>query len=142
MISGLLAGCTKSKDFLANNTQPTGVGTYPISTNALVDMADNSALNNKQYTAGSSFNTELQITILPSPVKETNLYTTVGTGSRTKMLTIPYASAFSNIKRLDTLLVPYTVPVGTAVGTSIKLEYEVLNQNALNVIRTATIKVK
>ena len=55
--------------------------------------------------------------------------------------TSPYASAFSQSKRLDTLLVPYSVPTATA-GTVVKLEYEILNQNALKTTRTAYVKVQ
>jgi hypothetical protein len=132
--------CTKSKDFIADNTTPTGVGYRPVSTNPLRDLAAAANLDGRSYTVGSSFTTEIQF-FSESPVKEINLYTTIGTGARTKIGTWPYAAAFSQVKRMDTLLVTYTMPAAP-VTTKIKLEYEILNQNALNLIRTATVTVK
>ena len=140
VVSGLIA-CTKNEDFIKQNVTETGVGYYPLSANTLVDIATNANINNASYTGGATFKTELQF-ISQSPVKEINLYSTVGTAARNKIATYPYAPARSTIKGTDTLLVPYTVPTGLAVGTPIKLEYEIFNQNGLNLIRTATIKTK
>lgn len=137
--------CKKSQNFLRDNTTPTSVGYAPVCTNGLQNVSLNPpvtlATTSGSATfiaAGSTFNTELQY-FSKSAIKEINLYNTIGTGARTLVNTLPYASAFSDIKKLDTLLVPYTVPGGTS-GTVIKLEYEVLNQNALNVLRTVYIK--
>jgi hypothetical protein len=140
VIAGLIA-CAKNDDFIAENVSETGVGYYPLSANTLVDMATNTNINNASYAGGTTFRTELQF-ISQSPVKEINLYNTIGTTARTKVATFPYASAPSKIKGTDTLLVPYTVPTGLAVGTSIRLEYEILNVNGLNIIRAATIRTK
>ena len=136
-----MAACTKSKDFIEDNTTSTGVGSRPVSTNPLriVTATPVVDLNNAKFAAGATFKTELQY-FSESPVKEVNFYTTVGTGARTKVATFPYASSFSKIKRADTLLVPYTVPAAP-VNTSIKLDYEILNQNNLSLVRTATIKL-
>lgn len=60
--------------------------------------------------------------------------------SRTQVFNMPYASSFSQVKRLDTLLVPYTVPT-VASNTGIKLKYEIVNQNALKLTRIAWIWV-
>jgi hypothetical protein len=141
VVVSAIIGCTKNEDFIKENVTETGVGYYPLSANTLVDMATNANINNASYTAGATFKTELQF-ISQSPVKEVNLYSTVGTAARNKVATFPYAPARSVIKGTDTLLVPYTVPTGLAVGTSIKLDYEILNQNGLSITRTATIKTK
>lgn len=132
--------CTKATDFNADNSSPTGVGSRPVSSNTLRDVATTLAVDAAKYSAAATFTTELQY-FSESPVKEINLYNTVGTGTREKVGTWPYASAFSQIKRTDTLLVSYTVPA-VAVGTKIKLEYEILNVNTLNLIKTATITLK
>jgi hypothetical protein len=135
--------CKKNDDFVKENVTDTGVGYYPLSANTLVDMTvtPNTNINNASYAAGATFKTELQF-VSQSPVKEINLYATVGAGVRSKVVRLDYAPAFSSIKGTDTLLVAYTVPTNQPVGTSIKLEYEILNQNGLNIIRTATIKTK
>jgi hypothetical protein len=137
----VVTACTKNDDFIKENVTETGVGYYPLSANTLVDMATNANINNGVYAAGSTFKTELQF-ISQSPVKEINLYSTVGSTARSKVATYPYAPAPSKAKGTDTLLVPYTVPAGLAVGTSIKLDYEILNVNGLSILRTATIKTK
>ncbi len=135
-----IVSCEKSKDYIKD--QSVSMGLYlPVSTNALVDMADNLAINARSYAAGATFKTELQFFSV-DPVKEINLYETIGTGAKNKVNTYPYASAYSNIKKLDTLLVPYTVGAALTSGTSIKLDYEILNVNTKSVVRTATIKVK
>jgi hypothetical protein len=139
-IAACFASCKKSKDFIADESTHSG-GYLPVSTNALVDMADNLAINARAYAAGASFKTELQFFSI-DPVKEINLYETVGAGTKTKLTTWPYASAYSSIKKLDTLLVPYTVNATLASGTSIKLDFEILNLNTKSLVRTATIKVK
>ncbi len=143
-IIGLYA-CKKEKDFLRDNVTPTGVGFVPVCTNGLVDMATGKSLGTSTssasvYAAGAAFNTELQF-FSEGPIKEINLYNTVGANARAKAGTWPYQKAFSDRKKLDTLLVPYTVPA-VASNTVIKLEYEILNQNSLNVIRTVYVKVQ
>ncbi|MEO6732699.1 MAG: hypothetical protein ABIN01_15870 [Ferruginibacter sp.] len=132
--------CKKSSDFIADNTTPTPVGFRPVSTNPLRDIATTTAVDGGRYFANSSFTTELQF-FSESPVKEINLFSTIGTGARAKVNTWPYAPALSKIKRADTLLINYAVPA-VAIGTKIKLEYEILNVNTLNLIRTVTITLK
>jgi hypothetical protein len=143
----LFASCKKSVDFIADNTYETGVGSIPVSTNPLTDLITNRALtatltaSTPRFNAGTAISVELQY-FSQSPVKEINLYATVGAGARVKVSTQPYQSAFSQVKRLDTLLVPYTVPLGTASNTGIKLEYEILNANTLSLLRTGWIRVQ
>jgi hypothetical protein len=139
--------CEKSQDFLAENTTPTGAGYAPVSANTLQDVTATPIKNlgttsagATAYPAGSTFKTELTF-FSQSAVKEINLYNTVGSGTKTLVNSIPYAPAFSNTKRLDTLLVPYTVPTGTA-GTVIRLDYEIKNVNSLATTRTAYVRIQ
>ena len=143
----LMAACEKSKDFVADNTTPTATGYRPVSTNTLQDLSGSTRRNlgttaaaATTFPAGATFNTELQF-FSESPVKEINLYNTIGAGSKTKVATYPYKSAFSESKRADTLLVPYTMPTA-ASGTTIRLDYEIVNVNTLSLTRTAYVKVQ
>ncbi|RYY62195.1 MAG: hypothetical protein EOO05_03765, partial [Chitinophagaceae bacterium] len=72
-----LLACTKETDFIEDNSNPTGVGSRPVSTNTLyeVGVAGNPALNNRAYAAGATATTELQF-FSASPVQEINLYST------------------------------------------------------------------
>lgn len=142
----IILSCDKEKDFLRDNTAPTGVGYAPVSTNTLQDVTVIPAKNlgtsssPSLYAAGASFQTELQF-VSESPIKEINQYNKIGGDPRTKIGTWPYAKAFSNLKRVDTLLIPYTVPTVPS-NTIIQLDYEIMNQNNLNVIRSVYIKVQ
>jgi hypothetical protein len=144
----LCIGCSKkSVDFIADNTSNTGVGSIPVSSNPLIDfnITPNKTLTGTNvaatpvYPGAAVLKVELQY-FSQSPVKEINLYETVGTGARTLVSKTPYAPAFSQIKRLDTLMLLYTVPTTAAANTGIKLEYEILNQNALSLTRVGWIK--
>ena len=138
-IAASIAACTKETDFIDDNSNPTGVGSRPVSTNTLyeVGVAGNPLLNGRAYAGGTTATTELQF-FSASPVKEINLYSTIN-AVRTLEKTSPYAPAFSKFKAADTLLVTYLVPVLPA-NTSIKLDYEIKNQNNLALTKTATIK--
>ncbi|GAA4296673.1 hypothetical protein [Nibribacter koreensis] len=141
-----LTACYDEPDFIKDNTTATGVGSAPVSANELKDLATNTNIstannaNTTQYMAGTELRYELQF-FSESPVKEINVYETVGAGTRTKVKTYPYQPAFSKTDRTDTLVVSYTVPQAP-VGTNVKIETEVLNQNNLNVLRTIWIRIK
>jgi hypothetical protein len=141
----IIIACKKSTNFIGDNTTPTGVGSFPISSNPLIDFVTNKTLNGSltsttpTITIGSSISVELQY-FSESPIKEVNLYATVGAGARTAVYNKPYTPSFSAIKRLDTLMVPYTVPTGTVTATGIKLEYEIVNQNTLKILRTGWLR--
>lgn len=137
--AALAVACKKTQDINRDYAIPTGKGSYPVSTNTLIDLSTNRNLGTVNLAGGYTFNTELQY-FSQEPIKEINFYSTVGSGTRTKISTIPYAPAYSNLKKLDTLLIPYTIPTGQAAGTSIKLEYEIVNQNTLNLVRAVTVK--
>jgi hypothetical protein len=140
-----LMACKKSNDFIADNTAVTGVGSYPICANPLVEFASNKSLTGSlgtttpSFAAGTNTSVELQY-FSETPIKEINLYATVGAGARTAVYNKPYSPSFSAIKRLDTLMVPYTIPTAPAT-TGVKLEYEIVNQNALKITRTGWIRV-
>jgi len=140
------SACTKSKDFTPDNSTPTGVGYTPVSANPLQDVTltppkalGTTTTSATVYPAGSTFKTELTF-FSQSPVKETTLSQTMA-GTKTLVTTIPYAPAFSQNKRLDTLLMPYTLP-SAASGTVIRLDYQITNVNALNIVRTVYVKVQ
>ncbi|MDF2382775.1 hypothetical protein JMG10_14935 [Nostoc ellipsosporum NOK] len=144
-----LAACDKSHDFIRDNASPTGVGSVPVSNNTLQNVVPTPPVNlgtststATAFAAGATFRTELQY-FSESPVKEIQFYNTIGTGARTQIATYPYAPAFSQSKRLDTLLIPYTMPTAPS-GTVIKLEIDILNQNGLRLPapRTAYVKVQ
>jgi hypothetical protein len=141
-----LTACYDEPDFIKDNTTPTGVGSVPVSANELMDLSTNTAIttaNNattRQYAAGTQIRYELQF-FSESPVKEINVYQTVGTGARTKVSTYPYTPAFSKTDRTDTLVVSYTVPQAPA-GTNVRIETEILNQNSLSLIRTLWIRLR
>jgi hypothetical protein len=140
-----LMACKKSNDFIGDNTSITGVGSYPICANPLVEFASNKSLTTSlanatpNFAVGTNTSVELQY-FSETPIKEVNLYATVGAGVRTAVYNKPYTASFSAIKRLDTLMVPYTIPSAPA-ATGIKLEYEVVNQNALKITRTGWVRV-
>jgi hypothetical protein len=146
LLSAGFASCDKSQDFLRDNTTATGVGYAPVSNNAVLDYTftpprsiATSSTSATSYPAGSTIKAELTF-FSQSPIKETLLYNTIGAGTKTLIATIPYSPAFSALKGVDTLLVPYTVPASAAVNTVIRLDFEIINTNALKVIRTVYVK--
>jgi hypothetical protein len=145
--TGLLMACEKSVDFIGDNTTVTGVGSYPISANPLTEVASARTLTatlataTPRFVAGSNLSFELWY-FSNTPIREINLYATVGAGARTKVFTKPYAPSFSAIKRSDTLLIPYTVPAATPSNTGIKLDFEILNENALSLVRSGWLRVQ
>lgn len=145
----IFSACDKSHDFIRDNTSPTGVGYAPVSNNTLQNVVPTPPVNlgtstgtASAFAAGATFRTELQY-FSQDPVQEIQVFNTIGAGTRTQIATYPYASAFSQSKRLDTLLIPYTMP-SAASGTVIKLEIDILNENGLRLPapRTAYVKVQ
>lgn len=141
-----LTACYDEPDFIKDNTTPTGVGSVPVSANELRNLATNTILstdnnaNTNQFSPGAEIRYELQF-FSESPIKEINVYETVGSGTRTKVKTYPYAPAFSKTDRTDTLVVAYTVPQAP-VGTNVKVDTEILNQNNLNIVRSFWVRIK
>lgn len=135
----LFVACEKPNDVIRDEADPTNLGSRPVSTNPLrdLDLAAKPTIDTRSYAAGTTVRTELQY-FSESPVKEVALYQTISAVT-TLVQTYPYAPTFSRSKGMDTLVIPYTVPVG-ASGTSIKLDYIIRNVNTLSLTRTATIK--
>ncbi|UJP63695.1 hypothetical protein [Mongoliitalea daihaiensis] len=53
----------------------------------------------------------------------------------------PYAPAFSNISKTDSLLINYTIPAALPVGTVVGMEARVTNKNLPNFPVTRTVNV-
>lgn len=145
-ISAVFTACEKSHDFLRDNATATVVGYAPVSNNAILDYTFSppkaiatSSGSATSYAAGSVVKAEVTF-FSQSPVKETLLYNTIGAGTKTLVSTIPYTAAFSSLKGVDTLLVPYTVPAAPAVNTVIRLDFEIVNVNGLKTVRTVYVK--
>lgn len=144
-----ILSCEKSRDFVTDNTEETGKGYRPVSGNTLqymnsftnrsVNLATSSG-SATVFPADTTFHTELQF-FSQSPVKQIELYNTVGSDPKTLVATWPYTAAFSDLKRIDTLLVPYTMPA-VAPGTVIRLDYDILNENGLRLLSPRTVYVR
>lgn len=76
------------------------------------------------------------------PIDKINLRSTVGTGAQQTVSTTAYQKAYSQVSRTDSLLLPYPVPAGLAVGTAIVMEVEVVNKNTLTKKTTLSLKVQ
>lgn len=146
LLAVAFSACDKSQDFLRDNSSPTGVGYAPVSNNAVLDYnftpprtIGTSASGATSYAAGSNIRAELTF-FSQSPVKETLFFNTIGAGTKTLVTTIPYSPAFSALKGVDTLLVPYTVPASAPVNTVIRLDFEIVNVNGLKVVRTVYVR--
>jgi hypothetical protein len=144
--AAVLYSCEKSNDVIEESTTPTGVGYYPISNNAIQDFNITPA-RSLSTTSGSATayaggaNIKAEVTFFSqSPVKQTVLYNTIGSGTKTAVATIPYTPSFSTLKGVDTVMVNYTVPTAPAANTVIRLDFEVENVNALKVVRTVYIR--
>ena len=92
-------------------------------------------------TAGSALQFDLRYWS-DEPIDKINLRSTVGTGTQALISTTAYQKAYSTVSRTDSLLVPFTVPAGVAVGTKIIVEVEVVNQNTLTKKLPITLTVK
>jgi hypothetical protein len=85
---------------------------------------------NTSVTPGSSLELDLRYWS-DEPIDKINLTSTVGTGAPALVSTTAYKAAYSKVSRTDSLILPYVVPAGLAVGTKISVEVEVVNQNTL-----------
>ncbi|RYE17242.1 MAG: hypothetical protein EOP42_32620, partial [Sphingobacteriaceae bacterium] len=114
-----ISACKKSIDFIADNTTPAGSGSYPISSNTFTDIVTKTAIPvTAGYTKGQGLSWEIQY-FSQSPIKELNLFETIGTGTRNKLKNYPYQAAYSRAKAADTLIINYQVPATAASGASI-----------------------
>lgn len=144
--AAFLYSCEKSSDFIDESTNPTGVGYAPTSNNAIQDFnitparsLSTTSGSATAYAGGATIKAEVTF-FSQSPVKQTVLYNTIGTGAKTAVATVPYAPSFSTLKGVDTVMINYTVPTAPAANTVIRLDFEVENVNALKVVRTVYIR--
>ena len=142
-LMALAAACYDDKDPVAEIITPTDKGFYPVSGNTFSDLINGGTFSaNRQYTQNTKIAFELQYWS-ESPIREVNLYRTVGSTPREKFYSKPYPeiAAFSRLKDADTLVFQYTTPAVAAV-TTVKLEVEIINENTLSLLRTITIQSK
>lgn len=135
--------CYDEKDTVAELITTTEKGFYPVSANTFVDLTNGGNITtNRIYAPNVNISFELQYWSV-DPVQEINIYTTVGTGSKTKVFSKSYSeiAAYSALKSADTLIVAYKTPAVVA-ETNVRLDVEIINQNTLSLTRTLTIKAK
>jgi hypothetical protein len=141
-LMAIATACYEDKDPVAEIITPTGKGFYPVSANTFTDLINGSSISaNRVYKPNTNIQFELQYWS-ESPIREINLYRTVGSTAREKIYSKPYAevAAFSRMKSADTLVFQYTTP-GTT-DTSVKLEVEIVNENTLSLLRSITLQSK
>jgi hypothetical protein len=145
ILAAVVMSCEEKQDFHRDNVTPTGLGSAPVSNNALIDYAFTPPKSlatttgaATAYAGNAVIKAELTFFSL-SPMKETQLFQTIS-GTKTLVSTIPYQAAFSAVKGLDTLLVPYTVPTTAPLNSSIRLDFEIISANGLKAIRTVYVK--
>jgi hypothetical protein len=143
LISITITACYDEKDTVAELFTPTEKGFYPVSGNTFIDLTNGQSITtNRIYAPNVNLSFELQYWSL-DPVQEINIYTTVGTGAKTKIFGKPYSeiAAHSALKSADTLVVFYKTP-SVAAETTVKFDIEIINENTLSLLRTLTIKAK
>lgn len=114
-------------------------GHVPVSANTFVDLLNPDS--KFTYRGGTALAFEL-VYWSDDPVKEINLYQSVGAGSKEQISHAPYGdvAAFSKIKSADTLVFRYTAPV-VVEKTTIKFDIEIINENMRSLKRTLSITV-
>lgn len=130
-----LAGCKKNapNQWLLDNT--TLIGYNPVIASFTTVPASTTA------TAGSTIKLDLRYWS-QDVIDKVNLNATVGTNAKQTISTTPYQKAYSNVSRTDSLLLQYQVPAGTAPGTTIVVEAQVVNKNTLTISSTLNLKVQ
>jgi hypothetical protein len=114
-------------------------GHVPVSANTFVDLLNPDA--KFTYRSGTAIAFEL-VYWSDDPVKEINLYESLGTEPKEQILHAPYSdvAAFSKIKSADTLVFHYTAPP-VAQKTTIKFDIDIINENTRSLNRTLSITV-
>lgn len=116
--SVMLFSCFEEDNFLDDNLTLTE-NYFPV-------VAD-FYLEEDSYAVGASAQA---ITVFWSegPIRELQLYATVGGAAETLVSTTPYTANLVDSVRADVMVIPYTVP-NVASGTSIDLRVLVVNEN-------------
>jgi hypothetical protein len=139
VIAAVIAGCKKDdpNQFLKDNVTVVGYNpviasftTVPASTTATTTVA-----------AGATVKLDLRYWS-DDAIDKVNLNATIGTAAKTTISTTPYQKAYSSVSRTDSLNLQYQVPAGTASGTTIVVEAQVINKNTLTAASTVNLKVQ
>lgn len=88
-------------------------------------------LDSATFSKGSSVRCNLEYWSKDA-IKEIQIYDSIGTAARKLVATIPYAPAYSTIKKSDTLIYQYTVPASAASNATIRLDAVAVGANGLN----------
>jgi hypothetical protein len=91
-------------------------------------------------TAGSTVKLDLRYWS-EDAIDKINLNATIA-GTKTTVSTTPYQKAYSSVTRTDSLILQYPIPAGTASGTTITMEAQVVNKNSLTATSTVALKVQ
>lgn len=136
VVAAALSGCKKPdpNQWLEDNT--TVIGYNPVIATFTTVPA-----NTTTAAAGSTVKLDLRYWS-DSPIDKVNLNATVGTAAKQTITTTAYQKAYSTVSRTDSLLMQYQVPAGTATGTTIVVEAQVINKNTLTVASTISLKVQ
>jgi hypothetical protein len=138
-LSGLLTACYDDDSNPVEDLSTLEPGHSPVSGNTFVDLVNP---NSKfAYTGGTALAFEL-VYWSDDPIKEINLYESVGADSKKNIVHALYGevAAFSKIKSAETLVFHYTTPL-VAQKTAIKFDIEIINENARSLNRTLSITV-
>lgn len=133
-LAAIIAGCKKDdpNQFLKDNVNI--VGYNPV-------IASFTAPGTQAQTPGSTIKLDLRYWS-DDPIDKINLNAKVGNGASTGVLSVPYQPAYSAVSKTDSLNLQYQIPTGTPTGTTIVLEAQVVNKNALTVSSTINLKVQ
>ena len=137
-----VTSCYEDKDIVEDITTP-GRGAFPVSANTLSDLTNGGAFStSREYATGTTISFEV-IYWSDVPIKEINMYSTLGTTEKTRVYSEPYSEikAFSKIKSADTLVLKYVMP-SVAESTPIRIDVDIVNDNTLTLTRFFTVKVK
>lgn len=136
MLAALFSACKKNApdQFLKDNI--TIIGKVPVIATFTVVPPQTATV-----VSGSSVKLDLRYWS-DDEINLINLRATVGAGTQALVSTTPYQKAYSTVTRTDSLLLSYPVPSGLTTGTSIAMEVEVVNKNALTKKLALTLKVQ
>lgn len=136
IVAVIAMGCKKvaPNQFLKDNV--TIVGYNPVIASFTTTPAGTTTA-----VAGSTVKLDLRYWS-DDPIDKINLNATVGSGGKANVSSTGYQKAYSTVSRTDSLNLQYQVPAGTAVGTIITVEAQVVNKNSLTATSTINLKVQ
>lgn len=136
ILAVIAAGCKKDdpNQFLKDNV--TVVGYNPV-----IASFTTSPAGTATAAAGSTVKLDLRYWS-DDPIDKINLNATVGTAAKQTISTSADQKAYSTVSKTDSLNLQYQVPAGTAVGTTIIVEAQIVNKNTLTATSTISLKVQ